>query len=141
MPIRLADLTTGTGAEALTSDERNYIREILGISEITTDSRYTESETRFDSFTPYSNKSARYWINLYDSKGDGTIDINLTEGVSVSKVRDRQRIALALFNLVFASGNTTPIEDINIPKYAEKRSKVTMVSVNFTEDAGTSSEY
>lgn len=140
MPILLANLTTGVGTAALTSDERNYIREVLGISDITTDSKHVLSETRFTALSGYKNKSARYWLTAYEAQGDKMTEID-AEGADISKARNRQRIALALYNLVFSDGTITPLDDINVAKFEERRGRVTFVPMSFEEGVTTGSEY
>lgn len=140
MPILLADLTTGTDGEPLTSDERNYIREVLGVSDITTDSKYKISERRFEALSAYNNKSARYWLTKYEEQGDKMTEID-AEGAAISKARNRQRIALALYNLVFADGTVTPLDNIDVFKFEEKRNKVSFVPINLDETITPSDEY
>jgi len=140
MPIRLADLTTGTGEATLTSDERNYIREVLGISDITSDAKYRASETRFTALSGYKNKSARYWLTQYDALGDKMTEIN-SEGADISKDRNRKRIALALYNLVFASNTVTPLDNIDVTKFDETRPRVSFVPMTFEDTSDSGSEY
>lgn len=140
MPLPLSELTTSTGEVELTSDERNYIREVLGVSKKSSDKKYRESEARFDNFVGYENKSARYWMLKYEEAGESIIEIE-AEGASLSKPRLRQRYALALYNLVFAKDNVTPLEDIQIEKYEEKRNIVSFVPMTFEDTSTSSDEY
>lgn len=124
----------------MTSDERNYIREVLGVSKKSSDSKYKTSEARFNSFVGYENKSARYWMLKYEAAGESIIEIE-AEGASLSKPRLRQRYALALYNLVFADDTITPLEDIQVDKYEEKRNKVSFIPMSFEDTSTSSDEY
>jgi len=140
MPIPLSQLTTGSGTATLTSDERDYIREVLGISPKSSDSKHRASEARFDVLTGYQNQSARYWIAAYDAVGDSTILID-AEGASISKARQRERYALALYNLVFADGTVTPLDNIDVTKYDETRPRISFVPMTFEDTSDNTSEY
>lgn len=142
MPLPLSQLTVGTEDAVLTSDERNYIREVLGVSRVENDKRYLESQIRFELFTAYDNRSARYWIGKYEieSEDEDTMQID-AEGADISSVRTRQRIALALYNLVFAKDNITPLDDINVSQYEEKQKRVKFVPITFGNETPRTSEY
>lgn len=134
MPILLEDIATGaTEEETLTSDERNWIREILGISDISTDRNHILSERRFNALSAFKNKSIRFWMRKYESLGDKMMSIN-AEGANISKAEDRKRVALALYNAIFATKTVTPLDNINVSTHEESRSRWSSIRVQHHDD-------
>ena len=140
MPIGLSEITTGTGTATLTSDERCWIRDVLGVSNYDSDSKYQTTETRFDRFGSFDNKSMRDLMKKYDALGESTFK-SLEDGADIDLSRDRARIALQMFNKVFADGSSTPVDNIDTSKYAESGSAVSMVPVTYADEIETETEY
>lgn len=85
---------------SLTADEKAFVRNILGISNISSDLDFVNSEARFGAMIPFEKKLVRHWLLVYGDAGDDN-DLLKNSGLSVASEDTRERAVRGLYSLVY----------------------------------------